>query len=141
MEGIGRGWALSEAAWVCPQAERYPARASSEYDVCYLLDNQEVELITLVPVIESITNIRDRQPDMEALYLLMPTTENVNHIIEDFPAAVVETARNARQPKYPDRHTDYRYKAAHVFFIDGICLSLGWSCRDLLRGQISPIHC
>jgi syntaxin-binding protein 1 len=84
-----------------------------------------------IPVIELITNNRERQPDMEALYLLMPTTENVDRIIEDFPTAVIETAKNARQPKYADRHTDYQYKAAHVFFVDGTCPTLGSPGRDL----------
>jgi syntaxin-binding protein 1 len=73
-----------------------------------------------VPVIESIANNRERQQDMEALYLLMPTTENVDHIIGDFPTAVIELANRTRQPKYADRHTDHQYKAAHVFFVDGM---------------------
>jgi hypothetical protein len=62
---------------------------------------------------------------MEALYLLMPTTENVDCIIEDFPLAVIDTSRGGRQPKYADRHTDYQYKSAHVFFVDGTCPALG----------------
>jgi syntaxin-binding protein 1 len=71
-------------------------------------------------VIESIANYRERQQDMEALYLLMPTTDNVDRIIGDFPTAVIEPGNKARQPKYADRHTDYYYKAAHVFFVDGV---------------------
>jgi syntaxin-binding protein 1 len=51
-------------------------------------------------VIESITNFRDPQPEFEALYLLMPTSQNVERVIKDFT--------NSRQ-----------YAAAHLFFIDG----------------------
>jgi syntaxin-binding protein 1 len=76
-------------------------------------------------VIESIANNRERQQDMEALYLLMPTTENVDRIIADFPTAAIELGNKTRQPKYADRHTDHYYKAAHVFFIDGTCPALG----------------
>ncbi|KAJ6534642.1 Sec1-like snare protein [Mycena vulgaris] len=54
-----------------------------------------------VTLIESITNFRDPQPEFEALYLLMPTSQNVERIIKDFS--------NTRQ-----------YAAAHVFFIDGL---------------------
>jgi syntaxin-binding protein 1 len=54
----------------------------------------------LKPVIESISSNRDPQPEFEAMYLLMPTTHNVNRIIKDFT--------NHRQ-----------YAAAHLFFIEG----------------------
>ncbi|KAJ7087363.1 Sec1-like snare protein [Mycena belliarum] len=54
-----------------------------------------------VTLIESITNYRDPQPEFEALYLLMPTSQNVERIIKDFSGA--------RQ-----------YAAAHLFFIDGL---------------------
>ncbi|KAJ7698949.1 Sec1-like snare protein [Mycena rosella] len=53
-----------------------------------------------VTLIESITNYRDPQPEFEAMYLLMPTTQNVERVIKDFS--------NTRQ-----------YAAAHLFFIDG----------------------
>ena len=51
-------------------------------------------------VIESISKRRDPQPDFEAVYLLMPTTQNVDRIIRDFS-----------QRK--------QYAAAHLFFIEG----------------------
>ncbi|KAJ7117604.1 Sec1-like snare protein [Mycena epipterygia] len=54
-----------------------------------------------VTLIESITNFRDPQPEFEALYLLMPTSQNVERVIKDFS--------NSRQ-----------YAAAHLFFIDGL---------------------
>ncbi|KAJ7464621.1 Sec1-like snare protein [Mycena latifolia] len=54
-----------------------------------------------VTLIESITNYRDPQPEFEALYLLMPTSQNVERVIKDFT--------NTRQ-----------YAAAHMFFIDGL---------------------
>ena len=53
------------------------------------------------PVIESITGHREPQPAFEAIYILMPTTHNVDRIIRDFAPA--------RQ----------QYAAAHLFFIDG----------------------
>ncbi|KAI0079338.1 Sec1-like protein [Panus rudis PR-1116 ss-1] len=55
-----------------------------------------------VTLIESITNHRDPQPQFEAVYLLMPTTQNVDRIIRDFS--------NDRQ----------QYAGAHLFFIDGL---------------------
>lgn len=64
-------------------------------------------LLTDLPcfvVIESITNYRDPQPDFEALYLLMPTSQNVDRVIKDFT--------NGRQ----------QYAAAHLFFIEGASL-------------------
>jgi syntaxin-binding protein 1 len=55
----------------------------------------------LPPVIESVSSRRSPQPTTEAIYLLMPTSANVERIINDFAA-------NERQ-----------YAAAHVFFLDG----------------------
>lgn len=52
-------------------------------------------------VIESITNYREPQPEFEAIYLIMPTTQNVDRIIKDFS-------------------TKRQYAAAHLFFIEGI---------------------
>jgi syntaxin-binding protein 1 len=51
-------------------------------------------------VIESISNRRELQPEFEAIYMLMPTTQNVDRIIRDF---------SQRQ----------QYAAAHLFFIEG----------------------
>lgn len=51
-------------------------------------------------MIESITSIREPQPEFEALYLVMPTTQNVDRIIRDFS--------NQKQ-----------YAAAHLFFLEG----------------------
>ncbi|THH18450.1 hypothetical protein EW146_g2533 [Bondarzewia mesenterica] len=55
-----------------------------------------------VTLIESITNNREPQPAFEAIYMLMPTTPNVDRIIRDFA--------NGRQ----------QYAAAHLFFIEGL---------------------
>ncbi|KAJ6550541.1 Sec1-like protein, partial [Mycena sp. CBHHK59/15] len=52
-------------------------------------------------VIESITTFRDPQPEFEALYLLMPTSQNVERVIKDFTGV--------RQ-----------YAVAHLFFIEGL---------------------
>lgn len=57
-------------------------------------------------VIEAITSYREAQPTMEAVYLLMPTSQNVDRIIRDFS--------NGRK----------QYAAAHLFFIDGMYVSL-----------------
>ncbi|KDR80628.1 hypothetical protein GALMADRAFT_240971 [Galerina marginata CBS 339.88] len=54
-----------------------------------------------VTLIESITSFREPQPEFEALYMLMPTTQNVDRIIKDFS--------NQKQ-----------YAAAHLFFIEGL---------------------
>lgn len=53
-------------------------------------------------MIESITNNRDPQPGFEAIYMVMPTTANVDRIIRDFSGG--------RQ----------QYAAAHLFFIEGM---------------------
>ena len=57
-------------------------------------------------VIESISNNREPQPGFEAMYLLMPTTHNINRIIKDFT--------NHKQ-----------YAGAHLFFIEGDYLRFG----------------
>ena len=67
-----------------------------------------------VVVIESINSHRTPQ-QFEALYLLMPTTQNVDRIIADFS--------NGRQ----------QYMAAHVFFIEG-----EWTMRCRLD---RPLQC
>ncbi|KAG6812785.1 hypothetical protein H0H92_000557 [Tricholoma furcatifolium] len=53
-----------------------------------------------VTLIESINHIREPQTGFEAIYLLMPTSQNVERIIKDFSSAVKQ------------------YAAAHLFFID-----------------------
>ncbi|KAG6902573.1 hypothetical protein C0995_014579 [Termitomyces sp. Mi166 len=55
-----------------------------------------------VTLIESISNYRDPQPGFEALYLLMPTSQNVDRIIKDFSGATKQ------------------YAGAHLFFIEGL---------------------
>jgi len=55
-------------------------------------------------VIESITNNREPQPSFDAVYMLMPTSANVDRIIRDFSGG---------RPQYA---------GAHLFFIDGLSL-------------------
>lgn len=57
-------------------------------------------MLMSLTVIESITNYRDPQPQFEAVYLLMPTSHNVDRVIRDFS--------DGRQ----------QYAAAHLFFIE-----------------------
>jgi hypothetical protein len=52
-------------------------------------------------VIESITSHREPQPEFEAMYLLMPTNQNVDRIIRDFSGPTKQ------------------YAASHLFFIEG----------------------
>ncbi|KAF9525353.1 Sec1-like snare protein [Crepidotus variabilis] len=54
-----------------------------------------------VTLIESISSNRELQPEFEAIYMLMPTSNNVNRVIKDFT--------NQKQ-----------YAAAHLFFIEGL---------------------
>ena len=54
-----------------------------------------------VKVIESITNNREPQAGFDAVYMLMPTSANIDRIIRDFSGG--------RQ----------QYAGAHLFFIDG----------------------
>ncbi|KAF7299290.1 hypothetical protein MIND_00877900 [Mycena indigotica] len=53
-----------------------------------------------VTLIESITSNRDPQPEFEALYLLMPTSQNIERIIKD--------------------SSNRQYAGGHLFFIDGL---------------------
>jgi syntaxin-binding protein 1 len=55
----------------------------------------------LFKVIESITHNREAQPSFDAVYMLMPTSANIDRIIRDFSGG--------RQ----------QYAGAHLFFIDG----------------------
>jgi Sec1 family len=66
-------------------------------------------------VIELITNNREPQPSFEAVYLLMPTSHNVDRIIKDFSG---ETQQ---------------YAAGHVFFIEGITVIPDKSVAALIR--------
>lgn len=53
-------------------------------------------------VIESITSYREPQQQFEAVYILMPTTQNVDRVIRDFSGG------------------KQQYAAAHLFFVDGM---------------------
>lgn len=68
-----------------------PVSLKTIYETAYLF----------IPVIENINTHRGEQ-SLEAMYLLMPTSQNVDRIIADF-------AEGRR-----------RYGGAHLFFIDGL---------------------
>ncbi|KAF5315993.1 hypothetical protein D9758_015075 [Tetrapyrgos nigripes] len=55
-----------------------------------------------VTQIENISQYREPQPGFEAMYLLMPTTQNVERIIREF------------------RGPEMQYAGAHLFFIEGL---------------------
>ncbi|KAF8493208.1 Sec1-like protein [Russula emetica] len=59
-----------------------------------------------VTLIESITSNREAQPGFDAVYMLMPTSANVDRIIRDFSGG------------------QQQYAAAHLFFIDGLAEEL-----------------
>jgi len=65
------------------------------------LNSASLTLILTI-VIENIGQHREPQPQFEAIYMLMPTTQNVDRIIKDF--------ENVKQ-----------YAEAHLFFIEGEC--------------------
>jgi hypothetical protein len=112
MEGPRRGRTLSAAHQPCSQAIRYPRRKCHPLSCFHLVDVVETNTphphvihVLLSPhgtshsVIEVITNHREPQ-SLEAVYILMPTTENIRRVIRDFTPG------------------NERYSAAHLFFTD-----------------------
>eukprot|EP00007_Cunea_sp_BSH-02190019_P003487 CAMPEP_0174230262 /NCGR_PEP_ID=MMETSP0417-20130205/1056_1 /TAXON_ID=242541 /ORGANISM="Mayorella sp, Strain BSH-02190019" /LENGTH=634 /DNA_ID=CAMNT_0015307913 /DNA_START=89 /DNA_END=1993 /DNA_ORIENTATION=- len=57
-----------------------------------------------VSLCEPIKNRREPLPSMEAIYLLSPTEESVQHLINDYDL------------KYDPKRNIYQYAAAHLFF-------------------------
>jgi syntaxin-binding protein 1 len=66
------------------------------------LSRPSLSLLKVRPkVIESITSNREPQAGFDAVYMLMPTSANIDRIIRDFSGG------------------QQQYAAAHLFFIDG----------------------
>lgn len=66
------------------------------------LSRSSLSLLKVEPkVIESITSNREPQPGFDAVYMLMPTSANIDRIIRDFSGG------------------KQQYAAAHLFFVDG----------------------
>jgi len=70
----------------------------------WLFQDEQCRLIFIIEI-ENISNYREPQPGFEAMYLLMPTTQNVERIIREF------------------RGPELQYAGAHLFFIEGACCS------------------
>jgi hypothetical protein len=110
MEGPRRGRTLSAAHQCCPQAIRHSRRerhplSSSYLQIWLRLICWPCRMHLTRPrrvshsVIEVITNHREPQT-LEAVYILMPTTENIRRIARDFTPG------------------NEKYSAAHIFFTD-----------------------
>jgi Sec1 family len=99
MEDPCCGRTFAEAIGFRSQAVRYFGGKCNLY-VCHI-SYFIFPILTSFEVIESITTLRDPQREFEAVYLLMPTSQNVDRIIKDFS----------------DGHQ--QYAAAHLFFTEG----------------------
>ncbi|KAF8309294.1 Sec1-like protein [Clavulina sp. PMI_390] len=104
-----------------------PANAQNQYKIL-VIDEHSQKLLTAalktndvleehVAHIEAINSRRPPQAYSEAMYLVMPTSANVNRIIADF---------SGNQPQY---------MAAHIFFIDGLPEPL---FQRLLSSPVEP---
>ncbi|KAH9172950.1 Sec1-like protein [Lactarius sanguifluus] len=67
-----------------------------------VIDEHSQQLLNFSPVIESITSNRESQAGFDAVYILMPTSANIDRIIRDFSGG--------RQ----------QYAGAHLFFVDAL---------------------
>ena len=62
--------------------------------------------VAFVPVVEDIKRNREPLEKLEAVYLVKPTEDAVNRLIQDFTPAVT------------DNDIGIKYKAAHIFFTE-----------------------
>lgn len=69
-----------------------------------------------------ITHRRSAEPRLEAVYLLMPTSENVELVLRDFnpnPTPVQSKSRKTKDVVPAQAAEGPKYGGAHLHFIDG----------------------
>ena len=81
-----------------------------------VFDQHVLSAIDLVEGVEEISEYRSPQPNQEAMYLLMPTTQNVDRVIAEFS--------NGQK----------QHSIVHLFFIEGLVC-------DLTRKQDADCPC
>ena len=72
--------------------------------------------------VDLITSSRTAQPRLAAIYLVMPTSDNVQRILLDYnnaPAPAQQHKHKKGQPQQQQMVEPPKYQAAHVNFIDG----------------------
>jgi syntaxin-binding protein 1 len=72
--------------------------------------------------IDVITNRRSAEPRLEAVYLLMPTSQNVELVLSDYnPNPQPTNSKSSRKKEVapPAQQEPPQYAGAHLHFIDG----------------------
>lgn len=74
--------------------------------------------------IDIITNKRSPQHHLPAIYLLMPTSQNVDLVLRDYspappPQQSGRSKKDKHQPSTPPVDNSPKYAAAHLHFVDG----------------------
>jgi len=72
--------------------------------------------------IDVITNRRSAEPRLEAVYLLMPTSQNVELVLSDYnpnPQPTHSKSSRKKEVQPPAQPEPPKYAGAHLHFIDG----------------------